>query len=91
MNFSYTIICVENVQETVDFYAKAFELEIGFLHESKQYAPIKTGATKLSFASNSLAEYNESDIIPNNPKNNAPGFEIAFTCDSAGCIDSYAL
>lgn len=68
MNFSYTIICVENVQETIDFYAKAFELEIDFLHESKQYAHIKTGATKLSFASNSLAEYNELDIVHNNYK-----------------------
>ena len=37
------------------FYSKAFALEVGFLHESKQYGEMKTGDTKLGFVHHETA------------------------------------
>jgi len=77
MKFVYTIIYVSDVEETLTFYKKAFDLEQHFLHESKQYAELNTGDTKLAFASNSLAELNGVEFTKNNLKDFAAGFEIA--------------
>ncbi len=41
--FGYTLIYVDDVVKTMNFYEKAFGLEAGFLHESKDYGEMKTG------------------------------------------------
>lgn len=43
MKFSYTILYVKNVTESVAFYEKAFGLQQHFIHESGQYAEMETG------------------------------------------------
>ena len=78
MKFGYTIIYVNDVKSTMDFYSKAFNLEKGFIHESLQYGEMITGDTKLAFASDSLGKSNDIIYVENNIKNKPAGLEIAF-------------
>lgn len=82
MRFGYTIIYVPDVEKTVQFYKDAFQLKSLFIHESKQYAELDTGETKLSFASEGMAEMNKIDIVKNDNQNTAPGFEIALISEN---------
>ena len=80
MNFAYTILYVENVGASVEFYEKAFGLRRRFEHDSGTYAEMETGATALSFASNELAKSNLPDGFQQNSLSNPPaGIEITFT------------
>ncbi len=81
MKFSYTIIYVKNVPETIDFYQKAFKLKLGFIHDSQQYAELDTGNTKLAFASEELAKSNGVDFELNTTEKLSPCFEIALTSE----------
>ena len=58
MKFGYTILYVEDVEKTLDFYEQAFGIKKQFLHESGDYGELDTGETKLAFASYELAELN---------------------------------
>lgn len=82
MQFKYTIIYVNDVVKTVDFYQKAFLLQLKFLHESNQYAEMQTGNTTLAFASESLSKSNGLNFRPNRLNQVTSGFEIAI---NAGC------
>lgn len=77
MRFGYTIIYVSDVESTINFYKNAFNFELNFLHESKQYGELNTGDTKIAFASNEMAQSNGVKFVANNLKNDAAGFEIA--------------
>lgn len=78
MEFGYTIIYVSNVQQTMDFYEKAFGFQAKFLHESTLYGEMKTGQTTLAFAANTLSELNGITIVHNQLQNPPAGIEIAF-------------
>lgn len=54
--FGYTILYVESVEETIDFYEKAFGLERGMVTETNEYGELLTGGTKLAFAANSFVK-----------------------------------
>lgn len=79
MQFAYTIIYVSDVESTIQFYQKAFNVTQSFLHESKQYGELDTGATKLAFAADTLAESSGVKFARNKLANEAAGFEIAFS------------
>lgn len=79
MRFRYTILFVENVAATLDFYERAFALARGFLHESGDYGELFTGDTKLAFSSVSLMR--SLGKTPGKPLPDAPVFEIAFETD----------
>ena len=79
MKFGYTILYVDNVQRSLDFYAKAFGLPIKFLHESGGYGELDTGATALAFSSRQLMTELNKNPQSANPK--SPCFEIALTTD----------
>ena len=49
MRFRYSCIIVKDVPATVAFYEKAFGFALRFMHPSKAYAELETGATLLSF------------------------------------------
>jgi lactoylglutathione lyase len=51
MKYRYTIIYVSSVEETLEFYKKAFAFDVKFIHESKAYGELQTGETTLAFAS----------------------------------------
>lgn len=79
MNFRYTILYVEDVPATLDFYERAFGLRRTMLHESRDYGELDTGMTTLSFSS--LRLINELGKSPARANVKAPVFEIAFETD----------
>jgi len=78
MKLGYTIIYVNDVPATIDFYQRAFSLSLKFLHESNQYGEMETGETILAFASEELAHMNGLQIRPNRAHESPSGFELAF-------------
>ncbi len=76
MNFKYTILYVENVEETLDFFCRAFGLKQKMLHESGDYGELDTGSTTLSFSS--LELMTSLGKSPARAVAGKPVFEIAF-------------
>lgn len=76
MIFRYAILYVDDVPATLDFFERAFGFERVFLHESGDYAELKTGETKLAFSSTALMK--QLNKNPKAPNKDAPTFEIAF-------------
>lgn len=74
MKLKYTILYVEDVAKTLDFYVAAFGMEIGFMHESGDYGELKTGTTTLSFSSLQLMKDIGKPAVAAN--SDAPCFEI---------------
>ncbi len=56
MKLSYSILYVEDVKQSMDFYQKAFGIKPRFLHEGGDYAEMETGDTTLAFCAHELAE-----------------------------------
>lgn len=79
MQFAYTILYVDNVQQSLDFYHRAFGFEIHFLHESGDWGELATGATRLSFCSRELLATQGKKSAKSDY--HRPVFEIAFTTD----------
>lgn len=76
MIFRYTIIYVDDVRASLDFYRRAFGFETGFMDESGDYGELKTGDTKLSFSSTALMKRLGKSPAAADPKR--PVFEVAF-------------
>lgn len=92
MKFSYTILYVKDVAQSVAFYEKAFGLKEQFIHQSKQYAEIETGGTTLAFASNELAKSNLPQGFQENSLLNLPaGIEVGFVTDDIAAALSRAI
>ncbi|MEL7686300.1 VOC family protein [Citromicrobium bathyomarinum] len=86
MILRYTIMYVENVEQTLSFYERAFGLERGMVHESGDYGELVTGETKLAFSS--VALMRQLGKSPARADPDAPVFEIAFeTDDVAGMLE----
>lgn len=58
IKFGYTILYVQDVKKSVEFYENAFGFERIFLSPENDYAELKTGETKIAFASIELANSN---------------------------------
>lgn len=56
MKFGYSIVYVESVKDTVDFYERAFGFQRLFVTETNEYGELDTGGTKLAFAANSFVK-----------------------------------
>ncbi len=76
MKFKYTILFVECVPTTLEFYEKAFGFKTLFLHEGQDYGELAVGETTLAFSSLELM----SNLGKNPSKASAAGpvFELAF-------------
>lgn len=86
MKLRYTILYVDNVAASANFYSQAFDLSAPFVHESGDYGEINTGETKLSFSSRALMR--QLGKAPGRPVPDAPVFEIAFeTADVAAALE----
>ncbi len=86
MKLKYTILYVENVKESLDFYQVAFGLKAKMLHESGDYGELDTGTTALAFSSRALMT--QLGKSPARADAAAPVFEIAFeTDDVAGALE----
>jgi lactoylglutathione lyase len=67
----------------LEFYKKAFELEIGYLHEVRKYGQIKRNSTTiLAFASERIPELNGLEIRPNRSTERSGPFEIALVAQN---------
>lgn len=86
MRFKYTILYVENVSKTLEFYTSAFGLTVAFLHEGGDYGELETGGTTLAFCSLSLLhQLGKKTAAPDAQRSS---FEIAFeTDDVAGSLE----
>lgn len=76
MKLGYTLLYVDDVKKTMDFYAKAFGLKKGFLHESHQYGEMETGETKLGFVHHDTASSHGFDYQKINSSKKSFGFEV---------------
>lgn len=92
MKFGYTIVYVESVTATLEFYRAAFGFETRFLHESGQYGELETGATVLAFASHAMGEINLGHSYRRADPNADPlGVELAFVTDDVNAAYQRAL
>lgn len=82
MRLGYTLVYVNDVAATVDFYETAFGLKRRFIHESGLYAEMDTGETTLSFAGEAMAEMNGLAIRPNTPRDLPAGIELCLVSDT---------
>ncbi len=55
MQLRYIILYVPDVGAAMDFYARAFALELRFLHDGGDYGEMATGETRLAFSSRAIA------------------------------------
>ena len=76
MFFRYTILYVEDVAQSLEFYERAFGLQRGFLHEGCDYGELLTGDTKLAFSSRTLMQ--QLGKSPKKAETAEPTFELAF-------------
>lgn len=83
MKYAYTILYVENVTETIEFYEKAFGFNRKFVTPENDYAELISGETTLAFASIELGDSNFKKGFEKISKSNKPfGVELAFTSES---------
>lgn len=78
MKLGYTLFYVDDVEQTMQFYAKAFGLQQGFLHESKQYGEMLTGETKLGFVHHETAMSHGFEYEKMSLTKKSAAFEIGF-------------
>jgi lactoylglutathione lyase len=81
MKLGYTLVYVNDVVKTIEFYEKAFGLKRGFVHESNQYGELETGSTKLGFVHHETAESHGFKYEKLSPKSTPPGIEIGLVSD----------
>lgn len=80
IKFAYTILYVEDVTKTVEFYETAFGFTRKFVTPDNDYGELMVGETTLSFASITLAKSNLKDGFTESSLTAKPfGIEIGFT------------
>lgn len=76
MKLKYTILYVDDVSKTLNFYEQSFGFQTKMLHGSGDYGELDTGETTLAFSSLKLMSDLGKNPIKADPS--APVFEIAF-------------
>lgn len=89
MIFRYTILYVDNVTESMDFFCRAFGFEQAFIHEGGDYGELSTGETKLAFSSTDLMK--QLGKNPQAPSAANPTFEIALETDNVAVALARAI
>jgi uncharacterized glyoxalase superfamily protein PhnB len=82
IKFAYTILYVDNVLKSMEFYQRAFGFSEKMLAPDNSYGEVMSGETTLSFAQLSLAKSNLKDGFIESDLSKQPfGIEIGFTTD----------
>lgn len=89
MKLRYVIVYVQDVRATVDFYASAFGVAPGFVHEAGDYAEMATGDTKLAFSAIALMQALGKPVAAKPP--DLASFELAFEVADVGAAVARAL
>lgn len=85
VKFGYTILYVEDVQKSIEFYENAFGFSRKFVTPENDYGELITGETTISFASKKLAAQNLKDgFIESNPEDKPFAIELGFITDNVG-------
>lgn len=83
MKYAYTILYVENVSETIEFYKEAFGFEKKFVTPENDYGELISGETIIAFASFELGISNFKKGFEKIDKSKKPfGVEMAFTTEN---------
>lgn len=92
MKFGYTIIYVEAVEKTLEFYKKAFGFETRFLHPSKTYGELASGETAIAFAAHTLGALNFKGGYQKIDTHDLPvGMELAFVTEDVSAAYHHAV
>lgn len=82
INYAYTILYVNNVEKSIEFYEQAFDFKRKFITPEHDYAELSSGATTISFVSINLAKSNLSEGFMESKKDQKPfGIELAFATE----------
>jgi uncharacterized glyoxalase superfamily protein PhnB len=90
MQFGGTVIYVDDVSAVVDFYRRAFGLELRFFDEALGFAELETGGSTLAIAAHSLGEMLMPDRY-SRPVDGPAGVEIAFLADDVSAAFEKAV
>ena len=83
IKYAYTILYVENVTKSIEFYEKSFGFSRKFVTEENDYGEIITGETTISFASKNLANTNlKNGFIESDLKSKPFGIELGFVTEN---------
>lgn len=87
IQYAYTIMYVNDVAKSIDFYNKAFGFEQKFLTPEKDYGEIISGATTLAFATIELGKSNFRNGFTESKLDDQPfGIELAFTTSNVEAV-----
>jgi len=78
MQFGGTVLYVDDVSAAVDFYRRAFDLEVRFRDEALGFAELETGGSVLAIATHSLGEMLMGSGYSRPADGHPAGVEIAF-------------
>lgn len=78
MQFGATVLYVDDVPAVVDFYRRAFGLQLRFSDEALGFAELETGGSTLAFAAHSLGELLMPGGYSRPPDGKPAGVEIGF-------------
>lgn len=82
MDYLKTVIYVDNVEETLDFYFQAFAVSTAQLDEDGQYGDLDFQGACIAFAAHPLAQSHfKQSYIRAQPKQPALGFELVLKVD----------
>jgi uncharacterized glyoxalase superfamily protein PhnB len=83
MKYGYTIIYVENVKETLDFYEQVFGFQQKFITPENDYGELVSGETTIAFASVELGNSNFKNGFTTINRAKKPfGVELVFVTEN---------
>jgi catechol 2,3-dioxygenase-like lactoylglutathione lyase family enzyme len=81
MRFGATVLYVNDVPASIDFYRRAFGLTLRFFDETLGFAELETGGTMLALASHSIGELLMPGAFSPPEGGHPAGVEIGFFTD----------
>ncbi len=81
MKYAYTIFYVDNVEETIQFYEKAFGFNRKFVTPENDYGELISGETTIAFASVELGNSNFKKGFEKITTTKTIGMEMAFVTE----------
>lgn len=92
INYAYTILYVEDVAKSIEFYNESFGFETKFATPEYDYAELITGGTTIAFAQHQLAQSNFNAKYQKSHLSNAPlGIELGFVVEDVESALAKAL
>jgi uncharacterized glyoxalase superfamily protein PhnB len=83
MKYGYTILYVESVKETIEFYKKAFGFQEKFVTPENDYGELISGETTIAFASIELGKSNfRKEFVTIDGTEKPFGAEMAFVTEN---------